>query len=67
MKRLPPGAEEIISWEPDSSPQVVRVITTSPDSRELELRYWPASQSIPVCDLNYLTMHTLFVFGEPGI
>jgi hypothetical protein len=58
MMRLHPGAGAIISWEPDSSPQVMTEITSSlkpvwetldSDNGQPERTY----------DWNFLTIHTL--------
>jgi hypothetical protein len=36
MMRLHPGAEVIMTWEPDCSPQVMTAIKTSPEPTEPE-------------------------------
>jgi hypothetical protein len=51
MMSLHPGAEAIISWEPDDSPQVMTVMTS------LEPLDWDNGQPDHTCDWDCLTMH----------
>jgi hypothetical protein len=57
MRRLHPGAEAVISWEPDGSPEVMTVMTSSPEPLWEHLD-WDNCQPDYTCDWDCLTMHT---------
>jgi hypothetical protein len=54
MVRLHPGAEAIISWEPDGSPQVMKVMTPSPEPLWEPLSEIIVNQNTPMTGTVYL-------------